>query len=268
MSETKQELAAHSGGAVAQADSNSGNLLAMVIEAARDPDVDATKMQAMANLAIQLQDRERETEFNRAKAAAIMEMPSIRRDGVVINHKTNQVQSRYSKWENLQPIIMPILHRHGLVLTHKIGNSGQLVTVQPVLQHVNGFVEVGGEMALPIDTTGSKNGTQGAGSAATYGQRHSTIKLLNIVTHEPGMRDDDGAGASGQQLNGYDALAPDKRQLVDEGRTKSKDGTQAYADWFKGLPKDQAGWLAYNESETGETWHAQNKRAAAAFDGN
>lgn len=263
MSEENKGLALHEpqSQALSVADSNSANLLAMVIEAAQNPEIDAGKMQAMANLAIQLQDRERETEFNRDKLAALMEMPSIGKRGEIQN-KNGGVQSRYSKWEDIHKIVNPILQRHKLALSFNVGNVGQLVTVQPILSHVNGYVERGGEMALPIDTTGSKNGTQGAGSAASYGKRHTAKAMLNIVEHN---EDDDGQRAGGP-VGGYDALPKDRRQLVDEGRSKTAGGSAPYAEWFKALPKEQAGWLAYNEAMPGVTWHQQNKSAAAARD--
>ena len=68
---------------VEQAPSPSGNLLAQIVEAARDPTVDAGKMEAMANLAMKLQDRELQAQFNRDLASAIMEMPRISKRGVI-----------------------------------------------------------------------------------------------------------------------------------------------------------------------------------------
>lgn len=258
MSESK-ELAEHGGPGRDVATTNSGNMLAMVLAAARDPEVDAGKMEALANLAIKLQDREREAEFNRSKIAAIMEMPIIAKNGAITN-KTGGIQSRYSKWDALHPIIMPILKRHGLVITHEIGHANQMVTVRPVLSHVNGFVEKGAEMALPIDTTGSKNGTQGAVSAASYGQRDSTVKMLNILCHGT---DDDGQAAGGGSADPYGALTDWERELVDESRTRAMDGTAAYEDWFKALSTEKRGWLAYNKGSGGKSWHAANKECAA-----
>jgi hypothetical protein len=155
---------------------------------------------------------------------------------------------------------MPILKKHGLVISHEIGHSGQMVTVRPVLAHVNGHVEKGGEMLLPIDTTGSKNGTQGAGSASSYGQRFTTIKMLNIITHD---EDDDGRAAGGSASDPYELLTDPERELVDKGRRVASDGMDAYAAWFKELPADQRGFLAYNKGGNGKSWHDQNKDLAS-----
>lgn len=247
------------GRAIAAADANSANVLAMVLQAARDPEIDAAKVETMANLAIKLQDRERETEFNRDKIAALMEMPSIAKNGAILN-KQGGIQSRYSKWEDIHRIVKPILERHNLAISFNVGSTGQMVTVQPILSHRNGFVEKGDHMPLPIDTTGSKNGTQGAGSAASYGKRHTGKAMLNIVEH--GV-DDDGQAAGGGSGEPYAMLTQDERNLVDHGRLIAADGMDAYAEWFKGIPADQRGFLAYNKAGDGMSWHDQNKDLAS-----
>lgn len=240
------------------APANAGNILAMVLEAARDPNIDAAKVETMANLAMRMKDREQEEQFNRDKIAALMEMPSIAKNGAILN-KQGGVQSRYSKWEDIHRIVKPILERHNLAISFNVGHSGQMVTVQPILSHRNGYVEKGGEMVLPIDTTGSKNGTQGAGSAASYGKRHTAKAMLNIVEH--GV-DDDGQSAGGGSADPYDMLTDAERRLVDEGRREASGGLESYAAWFKALPPDQRGLLAYNKGANGVSWHDQNKALA------
>jgi hypothetical protein len=233
-----------------------------IVQASRDPTVDAGKTQALANLAMQMQDREAERRFRMAKHRALLEMPSISKKGAILN-KQGQVQSRYSKWEDIDRETRPILARHNLVLSFNIGHEGQQVTVQPVLAYSDGdlaFEERGGWMVLAVDTTGSKNATQGAGSAASYGKRHSGKAVLNII--EEG-EDDDGRGGGAA---GYDALPEARRELIDRSREAAMGGTDAYAAWFKALPQDERGFLGFNYNENGETWHEQNKRNAATLD--
>jgi hypothetical protein len=63
----------------------------MVREAMLNPEVDAEKAKVMAELMTNLEDRALKAEFNRAKNAAIMEMPVITKDGrIVIRDKNNQ----------------------------------------------------------------------------------------------------------------------------------------------------------------------------------
>lgn len=253
------EIVQHEEKGTAIAIPQSSNVLAMVLEAARDPNIDAAKVETMANLAMRMQDREREEQFNRDKIAALMDMPIIAKNGAILN-KQGGVQSRYSKWEDIHRIIKPILERNNLAISFNVDHTGQMVTVQPILSHRNGFVEKGGNMVLPIDTTGSKNGTQGAGSAASYGKRHTAKAMLNIV--EGGV-DDDGQAAGGGSSDPYDMLSSEERGLVDEGRRTAADGMAAYEAWYKALGPQQRGFLAYNRAGNGVTWHDQNKDLAS-----
>jgi hypothetical protein len=251
------------GTALAPVQQQAASLMAQVIQAARDPTVDAGKMKALADLATSLQDREAERRFRMAKHQALQQMPSITRKGAITN-KAGQVQSRYSKFEDIHRIVTPILAEHKLIISFNVGHEGQMVTVQPILAYSDGelaYEEKGGEMVLAIDTTGSKNATQGAGSAASYGKRHSLKAMLNIVED---AEDDDGQ--QGQSAGGYDSLTDEQKALIDEARQEALRGTDSYAAWFQGLDAGKRGFLAFNyDSERGETWHEQNKRNAAAI---
>lgn len=240
-------------------------LLQDIVAASRDPAVDAGKTTALANLAMQMQDREAERRFRVAKQKALLAMPKITKNGAILN-KNGQVQSRYSKFEDIHKVVTPILAEHNLIISFNVGHEGQMVTVQPILAYSDGdlaFEEKGGEMLLAIDTTGSKNATQGAGSAASYGKRHSLKAMLNIVEDN---EDDDGQQGAGQ--GGYDALPQEHKDLIDEARQEALRGTESYAEYFKGLPPEKRGFLAFNYAESGETWHEQNKRTAAQITDN
>lgn len=244
---------------VTPAHQQSIQLLRDVVAASRDPTVDAAKTTALANLAMQIQDREAERRFRMAKHSALMEMPTITKNGAITN-KQGGVQSRYSKWEDIDRATRPILAKNHLILSFNIGHEGQMVTVQPVLAYSDGelaFEERGDHMVLAVDTTGSKNATQGAGSAASYGKRHSAKAILNII--------EEGEDTDGRAVIGYDALPEQDRALIDQARSEAGGGTDAYAAWFKSLSAEERGFLAFNRTETGDTWHEQNKRAAGAI---
>lgn len=247
----------------APAHAQSVQLLRDIVNASRDPTVDAAKTTALANLAMQIQDREAERRFTMAKHRAMLNMPRITKRGAILN-KGGGVQSRYSKFEDINQAVTPILAAEKLSISFNVGHSGNMVTVQPILSYSDGelaYVEKGGEMVLAIDTTGSKNATQGAGSAASYGKRHSMKAMLNIIEE---AEDDDGQmGAAG----GYNALPQERKELIDQARQEALNGPDAYAAYFKGLTTEERGFLAFNVSENGETWHEQNKRNAEAVQG-
>jgi len=245
--------------AVAETPRNETSQMLMdVIRLSMSPDVDGAKTTALAELAMKMQDREAERRYRMAKHKAIMEMPSISKAGAVINHKTGAVQSRYSKFEDIDRIVRPILARHHLVIGFNVGHQGQMVTVQPILSYSDGemtFTEYGGEMVLAVDTTGAKNATQGAGSAASYGKRHSMKAMLNII--EEGEDDDGGATIK---------LDPETTGLIDAGREAARKGSAAYAEFFGALNAQQKGFLVGVAGPSGKTYHEANKEAAKAFD--
>jgi len=230
---------------------SSAEMFAGLMDLARDPDVDPAKMAALANLQISMMDKAKLEEFNRDKIAALFEMPSITKRGAITN-KAGAVQSTYAKFEDIHAAVTPILRSHNLIISFDVGNTGNLVTVRPILSHANGHVERGEAMALPLDTTGSKNGTQGAGSAASYGKRHSMKAMLNII--EAGEDDD---GASTKALPKPEEW---QEQTLQESRMAAIRGTGSYETWFKSISSMKRGWLV------DECHHQANKKAAAEHD--
>lgn len=229
-----------------------------IVLAARDPNVDGEKVAALANLAMTMQDREAERRFRMAKFNAIMEMPRINKKGAILN-KAGAVQSRYSRFEDMDAVVRPILQRHRLIITFNVNHEGQMVTVQPILSYSDGemaYEERGGEMVLPLDTTGSKNGTQGAGSSASYGKRHSMKAMLNII--EEGEDDDGGAGTI--------KLDEATTKLIDDARVAAQQGSAAYVEFFNALPAQQKGFLVGVAGPNGKTYHETNREAARLFD--
>ena len=227
-------------------------MFASLVELAKNPDVDAEKMAALADLQLKMLKHKQQEEFNRDKIAALWEMPSITKKGAIKN-KAGSVQSRFAYFEDILRVVKPILRRHNLAISFNVGNAGQMVTVQPILSHSNGYVEKGAEMSLPLDTTGSKNGTQGAGSAASYGRRHTIKAMLNIV--EEG-EDNDGQGAGVKYIERADW----QETLVDEGRQKATEGMAAYEAFFRDQSAMRRGFLV----DSGE--HDKLKVAATDHD--
>lgn len=194
----KRDLAhTQAGGAVATTPTTqAAQLLAMIVEASKDPSVDAAKVETMARLATDLQDREQKAEFNRDKAAALIEMPRITKRGEITipakDGRPARVQGRYAKFEDIDRVTRPILASHNLTVWFEVGHDGPMITVRPVLGHRNGFTETGEAVKLPADTSGSKNNTQAVGSAASYGKRIAIKAILNII--EEGEDDDGNMG--------------------------------------------------------------------------
>jgi len=198
--------------------------LMMLREALTNPDVDPTKAAAMFNLMNQMEDRERQAEFNRDKAAALRAMPVIFKGGKSDKH-------RYAKFEDMHRAALPVLTRFRLSIDFRLGSEGQLVTVQPILRHENGFIEEGAVMKGPADTGPGRSPIQSLGSASSYLKRYTMKGMLNII--EDGEDNDGAIGRENYHMNDrQEGLIVDAQAAADRGE---------YAAWFSRLNiKDKA----------------------------
>jgi hypothetical protein len=206
----------------------SANFLAMILDAAKDPEVDAAKVEAMANLAIKLQDRELEHAFNRDLAAAITEMPRITKTGRIVipakDGKPERLQGTYAKFEDLDAVVRPILARHNLAIRFELGSENQgITTARPILIHRNGHVDRGDALRVPADQSGSKNNAQAIGSASSYGKRYAMCAALNIVT--------EGEDTDGRYILPTDPLSPPEERKIAEAEQAATDGR--YGEWYR-----------------------------------
>ncbi len=218
----------------------SGSLLAQIIAASTNEGVDAGKMKAMADLAIQLQDREQVQQFQRDYIAAVMAMPVISKDGrIVIKDKNNPdriIQSTpFAKFEDLDRVVRPIARQHNLGYTFETGGELQSgIKVRCVLRHTNGHVERGDAMPLPIENSGSKNNVQGVGSTNSYGKRYALQNAFSIV-------------AEGVDIDGHDpssvlSLPHEREQLVLQEAEAAAESGDYQAHFNAQSPRDRA-WL-------------------------
>lgn len=224
-----------------------------LLELVKDPSVSPEKASAMLDVQERLIDKQALMAFTKAKMQALAEMPSITRDGAIKN-KSGQVQSKYSTFEAIDAVVRPICMRFGLVYSFNIGSGDRgAVMVTCKLGHVEGHVESVGPMAVPLDQSGSKNATQGSGSAASYGKRYTLCAALNIVTHK---EDDDGQAATRQIAETRGMGWED--EVLTASRSAALEGTEAYNKFFTELSPMKKGWLV----EMGH--HQINKDAAAS----
>lgn len=216
---------------------HSGSLLQQIIAASANPEVDAAKMEAMANLALKLQGHEQKQEYARDLAAAMREMPRISRTNRIVipakDGKPAREQGRFASFENIDAAVRPVLDRHNLSIRFRVG-SDQGVTCTPIIAHRNGYEDVGDTMKVPADTSGSKNSAQAVGSAISYAKRYAMCAALNIVT--------EGDDRDGTTYPLEDDPMNDRQQrLVAEAHASHADGNYA-AWWTKQSPKDRE-WL-------------------------
>lgn len=172
-------------------------ILDIINRAAFDPGVDGDKIERLLRMAREFKQDDAKTAYARAMIAMKPELPVIDRKGRITIHEkgkekiaANEIQSTpYARWEDIDAAITPILAKHGFVLTFRTGAGAEgRITVTGILMHEMGHTEES-TMPLPLDTSGSKNNVQAAGSSTSYGKRYTATALLNIRTKG---EDDDG----------------------------------------------------------------------------
>lgn len=170
------------------------DMMTVVAEAARSPDVDADKMRQLLDMVHEREDRDAKRAFNRAFVAAKSEIKPIFR-----NQRNNQTNSNYADAFALADQIDPVLERHGLAPsfgTEPSDRDGYYRIVCDLI-HEDGH-EKRYSADIPVDKTGikgsvNKTDTHAFGSSTSYGRRYLKLMMFDVAT-----RDDDGNGAGRQ----------------------------------------------------------------------
>ncbi len=187
---------------------------------ASNPEVDVAKLEKLIEMQERILRYNAKAEFWQAFAQMQGELPTITEKGEILVN--GQIRSRYAKNEDIQEVVRPILQRHGFALSFRHEFTDGHVKIIGVLAHRSGHSEQD-EFVAKADTSGSKNDIQALGSTRSYGQRYTTIALLNIVSRG---EDDDGAGANKGKYppapEGYDDWILDLTAVADEGTARLK----------------------------------------------
>ncbi len=235
---------------VAAEPTESGNVLQIISRAAADPSVDIEKLERLLAMQERITARNARAEYAAALAEMQPHLPTIAERGA-IKDRSGNAQSRYALWEDIVTTITPILSAHGFALSFRTANEANMVSVTGVLSHRAGHSE-STTLALPIDTSGSKNAVQSVGSSTSYGKRYTASALLNLRT---GEIDDDGKAGGGQPTLDAEQVANLDALLSEIGG----DAKARYLRYAKVESLDQI--LACNYSDAVRT--IEKKRAAS-----
>lgn len=185
------------------------SIMGIISQVATNPQCDVEKMQALLQMHHQVQDREATIEFSRAMSAASGEIPQVAKNGrVSLGGKGSY---SFTRWEDMDAVIRPILTKHGLRLsfTTRSSESG-MKTVIGTITHDNGKSQ-SAEMDLPLDTGQGRNALQAFGSSLSYGKRYCTEMLLNIVrTNE----DTDGVSPAPARQSAQKISPAQKNEII------------------------------------------------------
>lgn len=205
----------------------SGALINMIERAATNPDVDIDKLERMFQLYKEQQSRQAEMAYNAALARLQSKLPEIKENGEIKHN--GKLISRYKKWEDISRAIKPCLSEEGFALSFRV-NTGDQVHVRAVLAHESGHSE-DTTIALPADTSGSKNPVQAVASSVSYGKRYTAESLLNITS--PGQ-DDDAQSAYAPAV----ASSPKRDALVKKLSDAADAGNDAFMSEWKKLSRE------------------------------
>jgi hypothetical protein len=195
--------------AEAQVEPIGDGIMAVIARAATDPNVDIDKMERLLEMQERVIARNSKAAYFSALAEMQPKLPVIEENGAISTDRGKTVQSTYALWEDVNEAIRPILHEFGFALSFRVRRAEGEVITTGVLSHRDGHSEET-ELALPSDTSGSKNAVQAVGSSTSYGKRYTAFALLNITSKG---EDDDGdkggrpASVNAQQLETLLGLA-------------------------------------------------------------
>jgi hypothetical protein len=196
---------------------------AMVERLAANPDVPVEKLERLIAMQERINAADARSEYYAAFASMQGELPTITEKGEIL--VDGVLRSKYAKNEDIQEAVRPILQKHGFALTFRNEFKDGTLKITGVLAHRSGHSEQD-EFVAKADTSGKKNDIQALGSTRSYGQRYTTIALLNIVSRG---EDDDGRKA---------------------GRAEPKPAPEGFEAWFavlesvasEGLPALTKAW--------------------------
>ncbi len=185
-------------------------MLEMIDRVCADPGFDITKMEKLIEMRNAELSRVAEIDFNRAFAEMQPHLPKV-----ISTHYNDQTKSKYSKIDDINIVVCPVLSEYGFGVSFKIASQDDKgVTVRAVLRHSAGHQD-STDLFMPYDSCGvkgtvNKTPIHATGSTISYAKRYAMCMLLDISTGQ----DNDGNN------NADNFITPDQaveiNDLIDE----------------------------------------------------
>lgn len=182
--------------AIRTTDAMPSGVMSTIIALAKDKTFSADKMKAMIEVQTGMMAQQAKINFIDDFHRMQEELPEIDASNkIIINKKgTNDViqTTYYADFPSIMRVVKPILQRNHFTLnfTESDAAAGR-VTTTAILANTRGGHILTSTKTLPFDPSGSKNDTQGYGSASSYNKRYLTIGIINLTTRAKIDRDDD-----------------------------------------------------------------------------
>jgi hypothetical protein len=215
--------------AVAPVQHEAKSLLAVIADAAANPNCNPENMRALLDMQKEIVAEQRRCDFEDAFVALQAAMPRITADRKITikakdskGERTGKVlqATPYVTFQAMMKVVQPLLTKHGFGLsfrTEPMADGRILVT--GILSRKGH--ERTSSFPLPAEVSGSKNNIQGWGSSQSYGKRYCTIALLNIVSEAVEDADTDGHDGDFQRAKGGNlAEVTEDAKITKEQRDK------------------------------------------------
>lgn len=206
--------------------SAANQMLAMIENASRDPNVDVAKMRELLAMRKEIIDEEARYDFDEALSAAQAEMRPIAADA-----SNPQTRSKYASFLALDKALRPIYSKYGFAHSFNTTDGAPVDHVRFICDvsrkgHTRRY-----QIDMPADGKGAKGGdvmtkTHAMGAAMTYGQRYLLKMIWNIAVGD----DKDGNG-------------------VDEGQRLSQDQQDKLIELLEAKGADRKKFLAWAKVE-------------------
>lgn len=183
---------------------------------AANPDVSVDKLERLVAMHERMMATRARAAFDAAFSQMQAKLPTIDEKGKIT--VDGSVRSRYARYEDIIEAVRPVLAEFGFSLRHRNEViDGRQMKIIGILSHRDGHSEQD-EFICPPDNSGKKSPIQEMGSSRAYGQRYTTIALLNIVTKG---QDNDGQHDEPREApeapDGYDNWVKDLDLVAEQG---------------------------------------------------
>lgn len=198
------------------------DVMSVIARAASDPSVDVGKMEALLNMQERLMKMSAEQQFNAALVDLQAELPRVSKLGQIFNKGV--LQSKFARYEDIDAAVRPLMNKYGFAISFDTPKTqGGLMEFTAELRHRAGHKK-DYHLSLPVDSSGAKNGTQGAGSTYSYAKRYLLCNILNIITE-------------GEDTDGNQIALITRDQLLDIERVihDKKINVKGFLEWL-GVP--------------------------------
>jgi hypothetical protein len=156
--------------------------LAMIAAAARDPQVDVQKMQALLQMRERLMAQQAEVAYTEAMNRLQSAVPPIYRTRKII--VKGVLRSMYSALEDIDAVLRPLIIQDGFSLSYGTDDVPPKATkLTLTVKHRQGHKEAF-SLVLPIEKSEYRSDVQNVASTVSFGRRILLCLAFNVITLE------------------------------------------------------------------------------------